>query len=392
MRKIGYGLIALLGCGALLVAPRPLAAAAAAAAAGPACTVGYQVTSQWATGFTVQITITNNGPAVPSWNLQYAYTGNQQLQNGWNANWSQSGENITASNASWNGSLASNGSVVIGAQFTYSATNSAPTAFILSGTACNGGGSSTTQPTVSMTVGPTTNDTAPYGSTLTLSADASAGDSGTVTSVSFYETHYCPGSEVGALKLGTVTTAPYNFQWTDVPLDYFSIAAVATTSQGVSVMSPVVKLTTTSSVYPSCPVQAYVPIVAIVTPQEGAALDSNSTVPVTALVGYGSGSGTVSSLTFTAIRNCGTSSTVNIGTVTSAPYTVQWMNPSAGHYAINTAASDSNFPNVTIASDVVEVTAGPNGLPPTCPPPPPPAPSATPTPLSTPFAVMSSPT
>jgi hypothetical protein len=129
-------------------------------------------------------------------------------------------------------------------------------------------------------------------------------------------------------------------------------------------------------------VTAYVPIIAVVTPQSGAALDSNSTVPVTALVGYGSGSGTVSSLTFTAI-GCGTSPAINLGTVSAAPYTVQWVNPPpAGRYTINTAANDSNFPGVTIASYPVEVTAGPNSVPPPCPTPPPPAPapSATPTP------------
>jgi chitinase len=125
-------------------------------------------------------------------------------------------------------------------------------------------------------------------------------------------------------------------------------------------------------------VQAYVPIIALVTPQSGAALDSNTTVPVTALVGYGTGSGTVSSVAFTAIGDCGASPTVNLGAVTAAPYTVQWMNPPAGHYFITAAADDSSFPTVTIPSYDVEVTAGPNSVPPPCPTPPPPAPAALP--------------
>src|SRR5215471_6668683 len=79
---------------------------AAPAAATPACQVTYTVNSDWGTGFSIAITITNNGPAITSWTLGYAYTGNQTLAQGWSGNWIQSGKNITVTNASWNGSLA----------------------------------------------------------------------------------------------------------------------------------------------------------------------------------------------------------------------------------------------------------------------------------------------
>src|SRR6516164_1857986 len=78
---------------------------AAPAAAGPVCQVAYTVNSDWGTGFSIAITITNNGPAITSWNLGYAYAGNQTLAQGWSGTWSQSGKNITVTNASWNGSL-----------------------------------------------------------------------------------------------------------------------------------------------------------------------------------------------------------------------------------------------------------------------------------------------
>jgi hypothetical protein len=54
----------------------PLAAAPPAAAAS-SCSAAYTVTSQWSDGFGASITITNTGPAITAWTLQYTYPGNQ---------------------------------------------------------------------------------------------------------------------------------------------------------------------------------------------------------------------------------------------------------------------------------------------------------------------------
>jgi endoglucanase len=131
---------AALGCAGLA------AVAAAPASAAPVCQVTYTVNSDWGTGFSVAVNITNNGPAITSWTLGYAYTGNQKIAQGWSGTWSQSGENITVTNASWNGSLATGASASIGANFSYTGTNTAPTAFTLNGTACNGTGSPSPSP------------------------------------------------------------------------------------------------------------------------------------------------------------------------------------------------------------------------------------------------------
>src|SRR6266487_1729574 len=120
---------------------------AAAPAASPVCQVAYTVNSDWGAGFSIAINITNNGPAITSWTLGYAYTGNQKIASGWSGNWSQSGENITVPNASWNGSLATGGSAQIGANFSYTGTNTAPTVFTLNGNTCNGSGSPSPSPT-----------------------------------------------------------------------------------------------------------------------------------------------------------------------------------------------------------------------------------------------------
>ena len=125
-------------------------ASIAPASAATSCQVAYSV-NQWNTGFTASVTITNEGSALTSWTLTYSYSGNQQLTQGWSGNWTQSGENVTVTNASWNGSLATGAATQIGANFSYSGTNTAPTAFSINGTACNGGGvtsspTPTTQP------------------------------------------------------------------------------------------------------------------------------------------------------------------------------------------------------------------------------------------------------
>ncbi len=115
-----------------------IAGSPAASAASTGCSVAYAIQSQWNNGFTVNITITNLGAPLTSWTLGYSYSGNQAVTNGWNGNWTQSGENITVTNASYNGSVATNGTVTPGAQFSYSGTNTNPTAFTLNGVACTG--------------------------------------------------------------------------------------------------------------------------------------------------------------------------------------------------------------------------------------------------------------
>src|SRR5215469_2384715 len=124
------------------------AVAAVPVSAAPVCQVAYTVNSDWGTGFSIAITITNNAPAITSWTLGYSYSSNQQLAQGWSGNWSQSGKAITVTNASWNGSLATGASTQIGANFSYTGTNTAPTAFTLNGTPCNGtGGTPSPTPT-----------------------------------------------------------------------------------------------------------------------------------------------------------------------------------------------------------------------------------------------------
>ncbi|MBF9132510.1 cellulose binding domain-containing protein, partial [Plantactinospora sp. S1510] len=101
-----------------------------------ACRVGYSANS-WTGGFTASVTITNTGSAaINGWTLQWTWPGNQQVTNAWNATLSQSGNQATARNVSYNAAVGPNQSVTFGFQGTYSGTNSTPTQFTLNGATC----------------------------------------------------------------------------------------------------------------------------------------------------------------------------------------------------------------------------------------------------------------
>ncbi|MFF8971086.1 glycoside hydrolase family 6 protein [Streptomyces sp. NPDC014995] len=101
------------------------------------CTVDYKVQNDWGTGYTANVTVTNNSAAKSSWAVKWTYAGNQKVTSGWNAKITQSGTAVTAANEGYNGTLATGGSVSFGFQGTYSGTNAVPTTFTLDGVTCN---------------------------------------------------------------------------------------------------------------------------------------------------------------------------------------------------------------------------------------------------------------
>jgi endoglucanase len=125
------------------------------AAAAVACKVTY-TKNDWGSGFTADLTIQNLGDALSGWTLRYSYSGNQRLQSGWNGTWSQSGQDVTVTNAAWNGNVATGASVSTGAQFSYSGTNTDPTSFSVNNVTCTGSVPTTTPPTTPTTTPPTT--------------------------------------------------------------------------------------------------------------------------------------------------------------------------------------------------------------------------------------------
>jgi hypothetical protein len=239
-RRILSGLAALalsaagLGASALTATP---------ASAATGCSVSYTVPSQWNTGFTANIVITNLGSALTSWSLGYSYSGNQALQSGWNGTWTQSGANVTVANASWNGSVATNGTVTIGANFNYSGTNTSPTTFTLNGVTCTG---SVTGTTGSIVASPTTLSVK-QGSTGTFGLSLSAAPSANVTVTT---TRTSGDSGLTVTGGGTLTFTPSNFataQTVTVSADSSSTGSATFTAAAAGYPSAAITVTETSS-------------------------------------------------------------------------------------------------------------------------------------------------
>jgi cellulose 1,4-beta-cellobiosidase len=127
---------------ALLVGGIATAAALPASAASATCSVTYTVSSQWTgspNGMSVNVSVTNLGSAVSSWTLGFAFpAAGQAVGSGWSATWSQTGQNVTATNLSYNGSLATNGTTSMGFNGTWTTSDPVPTAFTLNGATCAG--------------------------------------------------------------------------------------------------------------------------------------------------------------------------------------------------------------------------------------------------------------
>jgi glycosyl hydrolase family 12/cellulose binding protein with CBM2 domain len=90
-----------------------------------ACSGTYSVTNSWPGGFQGQVVVKNTGSGtLNDWSLGWKFPGSQAISNLWNGSYSQSGETVTVSNASYNGSLASGATATVG--FTATGTSASP--------------------------------------------------------------------------------------------------------------------------------------------------------------------------------------------------------------------------------------------------------------------------
>jgi hypothetical protein len=101
---------------------------------GGSASVSYVVTNQWSGGFGTSITITNTGStAINGWTLIFSFSAGQQVTQGWNGTFSQSGSQVTITNLSYNGSIAPGASVSLGFNGSWTTSNPNPTSFTLNG-------------------------------------------------------------------------------------------------------------------------------------------------------------------------------------------------------------------------------------------------------------------
>ncbi|MEU7801756.1 glycoside hydrolase family 6 protein [Micromonospora arborensis] len=135
--------LALAGAG-VLVAGGLVTIPVTAAQAATQCDVAYS-SNDWPGGFTASVTIKNLGDPVNGWTLGWTFpNSSQRVQQGWSAEFTQSGSQVTARSLSYNGNLATGASTSVGFNGAWSGSNPKPTSFTLNGVVCNGG---TTNPT-----------------------------------------------------------------------------------------------------------------------------------------------------------------------------------------------------------------------------------------------------
>lgn len=113
----------------LLAAPRP-------AAADANVTCAYTVTNSWNGGFTANVDITNNGPVINGWTLRWTFTTPTADIRSWSAVITeQDGNQATATNTSWNGTIRTGLTTSFGWSATAVSTG-VPTNLTINGEAC----------------------------------------------------------------------------------------------------------------------------------------------------------------------------------------------------------------------------------------------------------------
>ncbi|MEU8210789.1 glycoside hydrolase family 9 protein [Micromonospora sp. NPDC049044] len=105
--------------------------------AGGGCALTWTA-NNWDTGFTANITITNTGTtAINGWTLAFTFASSgQKIGQAWSANVTQIGTAVTASNLSYNGTLAPGASTSFGFNGTHTGSTTRPATFTLNGAAC----------------------------------------------------------------------------------------------------------------------------------------------------------------------------------------------------------------------------------------------------------------
>jgi RHS repeat-associated protein len=193
-------------------------------------------------------------------------------------------------------------------------------------------------PSVSLT-GPADGAQITSPNSFILTAEATDAD-GSIARIEFYN---------GATLLGTATTAPYSFTWSNVPVGSYSLTAIATDNLGGQTTSPVIGVTAIANVPPA---------VSLTSPTNGA----TATVPgsFTLTADAASTTSAVARVDFYATDNATNTSTL-VGTATTASngnYSAAWSNVALGSYTLTAVATDTLNATTTSAAVTVTVNTG----------------------------------
>jgi endo-1,4-beta-xylanase len=185
------------------------------------CQVTYTVVNQWPGGFTAALVVQNTGTSSWSnWTLTWTFPASgQAVTSGWNGTFSQSGQNVTVNNASWNGSVPAGQAVNSEPGFngTWSGSNPVPTSFSVNGNVC--GASSGTTPTPGNT--PTATPTRGITPTPTPTQGGGTCTSGTTISSNqtgnnngYFYSFWTAGS--GSVSMTLCSGGSYSTRWSNI--------------------------------------------------------------------------------------------------------------------------------------------------------------------------------
>jgi hypothetical protein len=225
-RRLG----ALPACLALAI-PLAIPASADISPFAVSCSVDYTANNWGGGGFGASLRINNLGDPLTAWTLTFSFPGNQRVTQGWAGTWSQptGSQNVTVTNASWNGNIGTGAFTDIGFNGSFTGTNTNPTNFAINGTPCTGANQA---PTVALSQ-PATGSTYVAGDNIPLAATAADGD-GSIARVEFY---------AGNTLVGTDTSSPYSTTWANVPAGNYVMVARAYDNAGAFTNSAPVDVT-----------------------------------------------------------------------------------------------------------------------------------------------------
>jgi hypothetical protein len=172
---------------------------------------------------------------------------------------------------------------------------------------------------------------ATFAAPASITINAAASDDGSVARVDFYN---------GATLLGSDTTSPYSFSWTNVAAGTYTINAIATDNLGLTGNTASITVTVANTNQP--------PIVAITSPGNNATFTAPASISITATA---SDNGSVAKVEFY-------NGTTFLGSDVTSPYTFTWANVTAGTYTITAKATD-NLGSSSTASITVNVITPP---------------------------------
>ncbi len=192
--------------------------------AATGCQVSYTISSQWGGGFGANVAVTNLGSPINNWSLSWTFAAGQTIQQLWNGSYTQSGGDVTVTNASYNASIDTGASTSFGFNGAWNGSNPVPATFTLDGTVCTGAvdtGTPTPTTTPPPTTGPGGNCSLPSTYHWTSTGPLAQPQNGWVslkdfTNVVYNGKHIVYGSDVNSSgSYGSMGVAPFT-NWSDM--------------------------------------------------------------------------------------------------------------------------------------------------------------------------------